>query len=343
MPSFTTDQGILHYEVYGRGRPVIFLHGWLGSWGLWQSTMTRLGSFYRMYAMDFWGFGESGRKQNAYLVQDYIDLVDQFMEHLGIESAPLVGHSMGGTVSLAVAIQYPQRVRKAVVIGSPICGSSLSLLLKIFGQRFAAWVAYKNLSGLKLGFSLLAPLYSRDPNWYSMMERDLSQTTLESFLMSIASLRRTDLRPNLPKISVPVMGMYGDKDNLSTRNNGNLYPRLCLGLASSVSTAPGTLLCWMNQNYLYPPYTTSWALAMGRMPMRKSPWNCSLSIQLKCCTKTFDRLIALRGPCKMIHKMKSQDTLCVQALRTWRALREIKKVNYAKNHPSRQQKYSTLQ
>lgn len=214
MPSFTTDQGILHYEVFGRGRPVILLHGWLGSWGLWHSTMTRLGSFYRMYALDFWGFGESGKKRNTYHVQDYIQLVNQFMEHLGIESAPLVGHSMGGTVSLAVAIQYPQRVRKAVVIGSPIVGSSLSLLLKIFGQRLAAWVVHKNLWGLKLGFRLLAPLYSRDPNWYDMMERDLSQTTLESFLMSIASLRETDLRPQLPQISIPVMGMYGDKDNV---------------------------------------------------------------------------------------------------------------------------------
>ena len=214
MPSLPTDQGILHYEVYGRGRPVILLHGWLGSWGLWHNTMTQMGSFYRMYALDFWGFGESGKKRATYLVQDYIHLVNQFMEHLGIESAPLVGHSMGGTVSLAVAIQYPQRASKAVVIGSPIVGSSLSLLLKIFGQHFAAWVVHKNLWGLKLGFRLLAPLYSRDPNWYNMMARDLSQTTLESFLMSIASLRDTDLRPNLHHIRVPVMGMYGEKDNV---------------------------------------------------------------------------------------------------------------------------------
>ena len=47
-----------------------------------------------------------------------------------------------------------------------------------------------------------------------MMDRDLSRTTIESFLLSIASLRRTDLRPNLDKINVPVMGMYGDKDNI---------------------------------------------------------------------------------------------------------------------------------
>lgn len=45
-----------------------------------------------------------------------------------------------------------------------------------------------------------------------MMDRDLSRTTLESFLLSIASLRVTDLRPRLGRVGVPVMGMYGDKD-----------------------------------------------------------------------------------------------------------------------------------
>lgn len=212
VSSFTTDQGIVHYEVHGRGRPVILLHGWLGSWGLWQDTMAYLGRQYRTYALDFWGFGESGKKRETYDVQDFVTLVDQFMEHLGIERAPLVGHSMGGTVSLSVAIQYPARVRKVVVIGSPIAGSSLSLLLKLFGQKLVAYLVYHNLWGLKLGFRLLAPFYSRDPRWPDMMNRDLSSTTLESFLLSIASLRRTDLRPHLEKIQVPVMGMYGEKD-----------------------------------------------------------------------------------------------------------------------------------
>jgi len=58
--------------------------------------------------------------------------------------------------------------------------------------------------------------YSRlicsDPRFPDMMDRDLSRTTVESFLLSIASLRRTDLTPMLPQIRVPAMGMFGDKD-----------------------------------------------------------------------------------------------------------------------------------
>ena len=47
-----------------------------------------------------------------------------------------------------------------------------------------------------------------------MMDRDLSRTTLESFLLSIASLRRTDLRPMLDQIKVPALGIYGDRDKV---------------------------------------------------------------------------------------------------------------------------------
>jgi len=192
---------------------VILLHGYLGSWGLWQDTMAYLGRYYRTYALDFWGFGESDAKRgDTFVVQDFVSMVNQFMEQLGIAKAPLVGHSMGGTVSLATAMQYPERVQKVVVIGSPIVGSSLSILLKLFGMRPIGFVVYTNLWAFKLSYRLLAPLYSSDKTWSAMMDRDVSRTKLEAFFLSIGSLRRTDLRPELNKVKVPVMGMYGPKD-----------------------------------------------------------------------------------------------------------------------------------
>jgi len=212
VSSITTGQGIVHYEVYGRGKPVILLHGWLGSWGLWQDTMSYLGRYYRTYALDFWGFGESGKKRETYAVQDFVSLVDQFMEQLGIVKAPLVGHSMGGTVSLSVAIKYPQRVSKVVVVGSPIVGSSLALPLKLAGQRPIAFMLFNMMDAFRFAMKVASPVICRDDRFAEMMDRDLSRTTLESFLLSIASLRRTDLRPMLGHIQVPAMGMYGDRD-----------------------------------------------------------------------------------------------------------------------------------
>jgi pimeloyl-ACP methyl ester carboxylesterase len=215
VSSITTDQGNVHYEVYGRGKPVILLHGWLGSWGLWQQTMADLGGSYRTYALDFWGFGESGKKRASYDVQDFVSLVDQFMEQLGIVSAPLVGHSMGGTVSLSVAMNYPSRVTKVAVAGSPIAGASLAPLLKLSGYRPIAFLLFNMMAPFR---AWMKHFYSRricsDPRFPDMMDRDLSRTTLESFLLSIASLRRTDLRSCLNQVTVPVLGMYGDKDKV---------------------------------------------------------------------------------------------------------------------------------
>lgn len=228
MSTITTDQGVVHYEVHGRGRPVILLHGWLGSWGLWQETMSFLQNDYRAYALDFWGFGESGKKRESYDIPDFVSLVDQFMDRMGIAQAPLVGHSMGGTVSLAVAIRYPHRVTKVGIIGSPIVGGSLALPLKLAGYTPVAWAVHNMLWALKLGLRAAAPRITNDPRWPDMINQDLDKTTLESFLSSIKSLRKTDLRATLEQIHKPVLGIYGLKDNLV---NPNQYKLLEAGVA----------------------------------------------------------------------------------------------------------------
>ncbi len=174
--------------------------------------MAYLGKYYRTYALEFWGFGESAKKRDTYAIHDFVSLVDQFMEQLGIRQAPLVGHSMGGTVALSVAIELPKLVEKVVVIGSPIEGKSLTLMPTLAGYRPVAFVVHNAMWALKLGLRLSAPFITRDRRWASMINRDLSRTTLDSFLMSIASLRQTDLRPLLGQIKVPVLGMYGVKD-----------------------------------------------------------------------------------------------------------------------------------
>jgi pimeloyl-ACP methyl ester carboxylesterase len=213
VSSIVTDQGIVHYETYGTGAPVILLHGWLGSWGLWQPTMEALGQQYRCYALDFWGFGESGKKRDSYAVSDFMDLVTQFMDALGIQSAPLVGHSMGGTAALGTTIRYPSRVTKVCVIGSPISGASLSILLQLAGVPWIGSLVRSLPRALKFGVRMFAPAITREPKrWYPMIERDISQTTVDSFFSSIGSLRRTDLRPRLSEIKVPTMGIYGTHD-----------------------------------------------------------------------------------------------------------------------------------
>ena len=225
MPSLVTNPGIIHYETYGRGRPVLLLHGWLGSWELWRDTIEVLGREYRTYALDFFGFGESdvpgvadtGSRRDrleAFTVPTYVEMVYQFMERLGIQRAPLIGHSMGGTVALSTAIRYPDRVTRVCVIGSPINGSSLNLLLKLSGRRRVASLFWLfGGRGLRLFLRCYSHFMARDGRALGrMITKDVSKISAESFFQSIGTLRQTDLRPELHRVAMPTLGMYGRHD-----------------------------------------------------------------------------------------------------------------------------------
>ncbi len=215
MASLVTDQGIVHYETYGRGKPVLLLHGWLGSWALWRDTIQVIGREYRTYSLDFWGFGESTATTGhlTFAVDNFIELVYQFMEQLGIRRAPLIGHSMGGTVSLGTAIRHPDRVVKVGVVGSPIDGSSLNLLLKASGYRAVARFFFIAPPAVKLFLRGYAYFMANDGRRMSkMIADDFSQVSVNSFFQSIGTLRQTDLRPLLTEVAIPTLGIYGQKD-----------------------------------------------------------------------------------------------------------------------------------
>ena len=218
MSSIVTDKGIVHYEVDGRGKPLVFLHGWLGSWGVWRDTMLTISGLhqYKIYALDFWGFGDSAKKSSAsFTISSYVFMVDQFMEIMGIAQAPVIGHSMGGTVAINLALEHPSRVEKVVVIDAPMIGSSLNILLKLAGHKFIASLVWSHLGLLRLGLRICSSQWAEDgPKLYRMIEKDLSRMTVEAFWWSIASLREINLKPYLSQIKVPTLAIYGKKDNV---------------------------------------------------------------------------------------------------------------------------------
>jgi pimeloyl-ACP methyl ester carboxylesterase len=227
LSSIVTSQGVVHYEAYGRGRPVILLHGWLGSWGCWLGTMESLAHCRRTYAIDFWGFGESDKRRESYNISDFVALVDQFMERLGIQCAPVIGHSMGGTVALNLALDRPQRVERVALVGSPVDGRSLNIFLKLAGYPWIAFLVWNSPSLLRLGIRLFAPWIAANwSDWYQLLMRDLSRMTLESFLWSIHSLHRTDLRPRLGALRMPALGVYGRGDKIVDPRQSALFERV---------------------------------------------------------------------------------------------------------------------
>ncbi|MFN8527812.1 MAG: alpha/beta hydrolase [Anaerolineae bacterium] len=234
MPTLVTEQGIIHYEAYGRGRPVLLLHGWLNSWALWRNTIEVLGKEFRLYALDFFGFGESGaitqNTDSVFSVNNFILMVNQFMDRMGIIKAPMVGHSMGGTVSLSSAIRYPEKVVKVIVVGAPIQGNSLSPLLKLAAYR--GWIGLGENTPLtyqifQRSFRPLLSIYShflaQDGRALGeMLTTDMAKLTVAPFFESIATLRQTDIRPRLKELNMPVLGIYGRHDNIVHPGQGNV-------------------------------------------------------------------------------------------------------------------------
>jgi pimeloyl-ACP methyl ester carboxylesterase len=189
--------------------------------------MEALSSRYRAYALDFWGFGESDKRRESYDISDFVALVDQFMERLGIEQAPVIGHSMGGSVALHLALDRPQRVEKVAAVGAPVDGRSLNIFLKLAGYPWIAFLVWNSPSLLRLGIKLFAPWIAANwSDWYDLLMRDLSKMTLESFLWSIHSLHHTDLSPRLSTLRMPTMGVYGRGDKIVDPRQGELFRRV---------------------------------------------------------------------------------------------------------------------
>ena len=104
------EDQIVHYEVLGRGRPLIFLHGWVGSWRYWIPSMQSVSISYRTYALDLWGFGDTAKYEDNYTLERQVDLLDQFMDEMGIARIALVGHGLGAVVAALFAKKYSRRV-----------------------------------------------------------------------------------------------------------------------------------------------------------------------------------------------------------------------------------------
>ena len=105
----------LNFQVQGHGRPLVILHGFLGSSDNWRSMSRRLSSHFTVYCLDLRNHGQSPHSD----AMDYpIMAADlrEFVEEQSLAQVFLLGHSMGGKVAMQFAGQYPERVDKLVVV-----------------------------------------------------------------------------------------------------------------------------------------------------------------------------------------------------------------------------------
>ncbi|MCS6879775.1 MAG: alpha/beta hydrolase [Oscillochloridaceae bacterium] len=221
MSIVVIDNQVVHYEVFGRGKPVLFLHGWLGSWRYWFPTMEVVARQFRTYSFDFWGFGDSRRKRTRESIQAYSEQVIRFLDALGIDRLMLVGHSMGGMVALKTAINYPERIQRVVTVGAPIDGDSLSWLLKLTDRPFLADVFARTPLLRRCLFRFFLG-QTNDPAVKEVID-DSVKSSADTLRYAVSSMWRTDLRPELPRLRVPALVVHGGRDDIVNPDQLDLF------------------------------------------------------------------------------------------------------------------------
>lgn len=106
------DDISLHYRVTGQGDPVLLIHGFSEDGQVWNDMLPTLSGQYRLIVPDLAGSGKSGGNIDGLTLEDHAEHLLKLMEQEQISNCAMIGHSMGGYITLAFAEKYPERLNK---------------------------------------------------------------------------------------------------------------------------------------------------------------------------------------------------------------------------------------
>jgi len=133
----------IHYESAGTGRPLLLLHGLVGSAKNWRKNIGFLAADSRVYAIDLFNMGESERVPGLDAgLEATADRVVECMDALGLDEADVAGHSHGGAVAMMLAARHADRVRRLILFApaNPFCDLG-DQLIRFYQTRFGVWFA----------------------------------------------------------------------------------------------------------------------------------------------------------------------------------------------------------
>ncbi|HEV7745987.1 MAG TPA: alpha/beta hydrolase [Pyrinomonadaceae bacterium] len=212
----------IHYQEKGTGTPLVLIHGYTSLTYTWKEVFEPLSKSFRVIAVDLKGFGFSGKPDGDYTRRAQAVLVAHLLDHLHIEKAWLCGNSMGGEVALNVALANPQLVAGLILIDSagvevPGRGTLTPGYLQIPGVGrllIALSLTSDELvrQGLEKSFydhSKVTP--DRVASYYRPLKTRGGQLAA---LRARAQWSQFPVEPNLDKINVPALILWGAQDQL---------------------------------------------------------------------------------------------------------------------------------
>lgn len=108
----------IFYEVYGKGEPLVLLHGFLESSTMWDKLLPLLSQKNKVICIDLPGHGLSEQVSDVHSMELMAEIVHFILEDLSIDRANFIGHSMGGYVTLAFAELFPKKINKLILLNS---------------------------------------------------------------------------------------------------------------------------------------------------------------------------------------------------------------------------------
>jgi 4,5:9,10-diseco-3-hydroxy-5,9,17-trioxoandrosta-1(10),2-diene-4-oate hydrolase len=224
----------------GDGPPLVFVHGLSGSWPNWLEQLPVLADEHRVLALDLPGFGHSPMPAGEISIAGYARLLDGLLGTLGIDAAAVVGNSMGGFVGAELAISFPERVERLVLVSAAGLSThndprtvrampAVRRLSRVLTMS-AAWLASKSDSVARrprlrdATMNLVVRHPSRLPA--ALAAEQLRGAGTPGFMQALQALIGYDVRDRLPQIACPTLIVWGEDDRLITVHDADVFEEL---------------------------------------------------------------------------------------------------------------------
>jgi pimeloyl-ACP methyl ester carboxylesterase len=226
------------------GPPLIFVHGLSGLWQNWLLNLPAFMGEHRCIAPDLPGFGRSEMPREKISIRGYAHTLDVLCDRLGVEDPIVIGNSMGGFVAAELALSFPTRVDKLVLVSA--AGLSSEYLRRqpvLFGARLLAAVGAR--TGARAPDSVvLRPRLRRlvmqgVVRYPERLSPQLAWELIQGaekpgFVPALSALTDYSIRERLSRIEVPTLIVWGRNDILVPVGDAERYERLIGDNARSV-------------------------------------------------------------------------------------------------------------
>jgi non-heme chloroperoxidase len=215
----------LHYTDHGSGTPVVLIHGWPLSGRSWEAQVPALiAAGHRVITYDRRGFGQSSQPWNGYDYDTFAADLDTLIRHLDLHDTTLVGFSMGGGEVVRYLATYgTDRIRKAALIGAvppylyktadnPDGGFDDAALAGVEDGIRTDRLGF--LDEFLKGFFAAGQTCKVSPPQRQYALSLAAVASPKATLDCVAAFGRTDFRSDLDKITIPVLVIHGDCDNI---------------------------------------------------------------------------------------------------------------------------------